>query len=144
MQNPRVCLRAVQAMQGCCFEQARAVRTALPAGLLLNYNCARTNPAAANEVADFHFDDVAATQFTVNCQIEHGSITCPPLAIMPEADRPNLLRLQSSLASDYPPSIPRRRSLAPASYSECPVISSFANHWPKEDAPLIEDGPRAD
>jgi len=59
--------------------------------------------AAPDEIADLHFDDVAAPQLAVDRQIEHRTVTHPALMIQPEPDSPDLLRLQRSLAPIFRP-----------------------------------------
>ena len=45
-----------------------------PAGLLLDDDCARPNPTAADEVADFDLDDITPAQFAINSEIEHRAV----------------------------------------------------------------------
>jgi hypothetical protein len=40
----------------------------------LNYDSSRANPAAADKVADFDFDDIATAQLAVDREIEHRAI----------------------------------------------------------------------
>lgn len=78
-----------------------------PACLLL-YDCRpRSNPAAADDLADLHFDDIAATQLAVDGKVEHGPVAQPPFSVEPKPYRPYLLRLQRALWSNHAPGIPR-------------------------------------
>jgi hypothetical protein len=78
-----------------------------PAGLLLHHRRPRPDPAAADEIANTDFDDVAAAQLAVDGKVEQGPVTQPSLTVQPEADRPHLLRLQRPLGTDHASGIPR-------------------------------------
>jgi hypothetical protein len=67
--------------------------------LLLDDDGARTNPTTADEIADFDLDDVAAAQFAIDCEIEHGPIANTLHATQPEPDRPDLLEFQRTLGT---------------------------------------------
>jgi hypothetical protein len=45
-----------------------------PAGLLLDDDRTRTNPAVADKVADLDLDKVTSAQFAVSRKIEHGAV----------------------------------------------------------------------
>ena len=75
-------------------------------GLLLNDDRSRSNLAAADNVADFDFDDIAAAKLAVDRQIEHRSVAQSSLIIQPEPDRPDLLRLQHALGPNFSASVP--------------------------------------
>jgi len=77
------------------------------AGLLLNHDCSGANSSPADKIANFHFDDVAPAQFTVDRQIEQGTIACSLFAVEPKSDSPDLLWLEGSFASNQPSGIPR-------------------------------------
>jgi len=78
-----------------------------PAGLLLNHDRARSNPAAADKVADFGFHDVTPAQLTIYSQIEHCAVTQPVFAVEPKPDSPNLLGFQRAFRALHPARIPR-------------------------------------
>jgi hypothetical protein len=56
--------------------------------------------ATADEVRNPDFDQVAAAQLTIDCQIEQGSVSDPSLAVKPEADGPDLLRFECALRTE--------------------------------------------
>jgi hypothetical protein len=106
------------------------------AGLLLNDDRACANPATADEIADLDFNYVASPELTVDREIEHRAVSKPSLSIQPEPDGPDLLWLQRAFAAKLPARVPWRRSLAPGSYSECPIafllsaILGQKKNWP--------------
>jgi hypothetical protein len=67
---------------------------------------AGTNPATADEIADLDFDDVASPELTVDREIEHRTVSKPPLSIQPEPDGPDLLWLQGAFAAKFPARVP--------------------------------------
>ena len=64
------------------------------ASLLLDDDCARPDPAAADQVADLDLHDVTTAQFAIYSQVEQRAIAQPMFAVEPESDSPNLLRFQ--------------------------------------------------
>ena len=107
-----------------------------PAGLLLNDDRAGTNPATAGEIADLDFNDVASPELTVDREIERRAVAKPPVSIQPEPDGPDLLWFQGAFAAMLPARVFHGRpSLAPGSYSECPIavllsaILGQKNNW---------------
>ena len=71
-------------------------------GLLLDDHGSSPDAAAAHQIADPHFHEVAATQLAVDRQIEKRAISKPLLAFEPKADRPDLLGLERPLCSIQP------------------------------------------
>jgi len=105
MQNLQVHLHVVQAMLG-YFKQAPAVRIEPICRFLLDYDRALANVSAADQFADFDFDEVAAAKFTVDREIKKRAIPRSCLTIEPKSYRPNLLWLEGSFASNQSPCIP--------------------------------------
>jgi hypothetical protein len=60
------------------------------------------NPTAAYEVAGPDLDDVAAAQLAVDFQVEHGPVANAPILVEPEPDRPDLLRFERALCTEFP------------------------------------------
>ena len=79
-----------------------------PLRLLLDHDGAGTDAAAQHDVADLDLDDVAASQLAVDREVEHGAVAHALLAVEPEPDGPDLLRLEGPLGSKLPSGVPRR------------------------------------
>jgi hypothetical protein len=94
-------------MPTCSHGPAPGVRTAGPAHLALENHGSGAHPPAADEVADPDFDDVAAAQLAVDGKIKHRAVAQASLAIEPEADGPDLLRLEGSLCAELSTRVPR-------------------------------------
>jgi hypothetical protein len=76
--------RAAAAFEPCQQAAARGfeeLKLNGSADLLLNNDRACTNPATADEIADFDFDDVASPELTIDREIEHRAVPKPPLSI---------------------------------------------------------------
>ena len=58
------------------------------------------NLIAVSDIANTKTDKIAATQFTVNCEIEHGQIPDLVLALQIDSDSPDVFRLQRLLLTD--------------------------------------------
>jgi len=78
-----------------------------PAGLLLNNDRSRANPAATDKLADLDFNDVAPAKLTVDREIEHRTVAQSVLSIQPEPDSPDLLRLQRAFGANLSARVPR-------------------------------------
>jgi len=90
-------------------------------GLLLNDDRAGTNPATADEIADLDFNDVASSELTIDCEIEHRAVSKPPLSIQPEPDGPDLLWLQRAFAAKLPARIPWAPLVGARVKFRCPI-----------------------
>jgi hypothetical protein len=78
-----------------------------PTGLLLDDDCARPNPTAADEVADHDLHEITPAELAVDSQIEHCPVAHPAFAVEPEADGPDLLRFERALGAKQPACVPR-------------------------------------
>src|SRR5579859_2426844 len=76
-------------------------------GFLLDDDGARPNLSAADQLPDFDLHDITPAQFAVDREIEHRAVTEPPLLIEPEANGPDLRRLQGPLGAKLPAGVPR-------------------------------------
>ena len=76
--------------------------------LLLNDDRSRANSAAADKVTDLDLDDITSAQLAVDREVKHRAIAQAALAVEPESDGPDLLRLQRPLGADLPTGVPRR------------------------------------
>ena len=99
-----------------------------PARFLLHHQGARADLPATDNVADFHLDEVAATQLAVDPEVEQCPISNAAALIEEEADLPYLLRLQRALCADSAPSVPELTLGDVSSVSE---ISMFILRWPE-------------
>jgi hypothetical protein len=77
-----------------------------PIGLLLNYGGSVPDVGTCDHIADLDFDQIAASQFAIDCQVKQRSIPQQALSIQKEPDRPNLLLGERSLCPDSLSSIP--------------------------------------
>lgn len=97
------------AIQASSFEQRELQ---WPAGLLLNYDDSLADATAAYQLADPDFDQITASQLSVERKNEQRSISKPVL-LEPEAHSPDLLRMERPLRSKVPASIPRGPTVLP-------------------------------
>jgi len=87
------------------FELNRSV------GLLLDNSRSVADVSPSYDVADPDLDQVTASQFTVDSEIEEGLVPQPPFAVEMEADRPNLLLCEGALSAHILAGIPSRTCL---------------------------------
>lgn len=57
-------------------------------------------------VSDVQADEVAATKFAVDCQVEHGEVANRMLVLKMNADCPDVLQLEGWLWAHEPPLVP--------------------------------------
>jgi hypothetical protein len=76
------------------------------AGLLLDDNRTWLHFAAADNVADFQFGEVAAPQFAIYGEIKKGSLAKPTFMIEVKANGPELLDLEGAFGTDKPTGVP--------------------------------------
>ena len=71
-------------------------------GFLLHDLCAGLYSPALSDIANPDFYQIAAAQFTVNCQIEHRKVSYLVIDLKPNSDSPNLLgRERRFLSSEF-------------------------------------------
>jgi hypothetical protein len=92
-----------------------------PAGLLLHNRRPRPDPAAADEIANTDFDDVAAAQLAVDGKVEQGPVTQPLLRSSQKRIAHTCCGFSARLAPTMRPAFHGRRSRAAGSNSECPI-----------------------
>lgn len=103
--------RATPTLQPCQHRRARRfhdLELNRFAGLLLDDNRTWLHFAAADNVADLQFDEVATSQFTIYGEINKGSIAKPMFMIEVKANGPDLLDLEGALGTDKPTGVPWR------------------------------------
>src|SRR5579872_2022051 len=86
------------------FEQLEPDRTAR---LLLSDSGSGSHSAAADELTDPDFHDVAASQLAIDGKVEQRPIAQTPFSVEPEPDGPDLLRLESAFCADHASGVPR-------------------------------------
>jgi hypothetical protein len=86
------------------FQQFKLDR---PASLLLCNRSSRSNPAAADQLADSDFHHVAPTQFAVDREVEERAVAKAPFPVEPKPNGPDLLRLERAFCADHTSSVPR-------------------------------------
>ena len=84
-------------------------------------------------VADPDLDQVTASQFTVDSEIEEGLVPQPPFAVEMEADRPNLLLCEGRLVPTFLPAFQAARACTAASNLEYPIVRLLGRDWPNEE-----------
>jgi hypothetical protein len=77
------------------------------AGLLLDDDGSGPDLSATDEIANPDLHNVAAAQFAVDREVEHGPIPYPSLLVQPEADGPDLLRFKRALSAELSTCVPR-------------------------------------
>jgi len=97
-------------------------------GLLLNDDCTGSNPTVADQVADLTFTTSHLRNF-LSMARSNIARSSPAVAVKPKSDGPHLLRLQRALRTNHPARVPRRRTLAAGSNSECPITFSSSGHY---------------
>lgn len=96
-----------------------------PTRFLLHDDGPRSDLPSADDIANFHADNVATAQLAVDSEVEKGTVPQAAALIEGEADLPNLLGLQGPLRTDSAPRIPDR---APGGSIRC--FSHFHDHSP--------------
>jgi len=66
-------------------------------GFLLPHRCAIRRVSASGDIFDPDGNDITATKFAVDCQIEHGQIASAALDLKLCPDRPDVLRAERGL-----------------------------------------------
>jgi hypothetical protein len=75
---------------------------------LLDGGRAVTDGGVHDQLADLQPDQVAAPELAIGCQVEHGQVADPPLALEMETDGPNSLGFERRFGPDEAALVPRR------------------------------------
>jgi hypothetical protein len=101
-----------------------------PPGVFLSDRCSIRRAPSGFDILDADGDDVTATKFAVDRQIEHGKVASVAFDLKLRPDRPDVLGSQWRLRSRQLSLIPRHPRLA------CWVRTPFDLAWPYSSARL--------
>jgi hypothetical protein len=75
--------------------------------LFLDDDCSRPDPPSKGYAVDAQCDEIAASQFAVDGQIEHREVAHLVHDLKADPDRPDFLQFKRRLLTDEPPLVPR-------------------------------------
>lgn len=78
-----------------------------PLGLLLHDGRPVSDRTTSGDIANLHFDNVAAPQLAVDGQIEKCPVSQSSMFVEKEADCPNVARLERTFCANHIASVPR-------------------------------------
>src|SRR5439155_19740413 len=74
--------------------------------LFLNHSATFSHPAAGPYVVDLQADEIAASELAVDREVEQSEISFPALQLKPNADGPDIFRLERALLPDQAALVP--------------------------------------